>query len=49
MAACRGMVEQSGARIAGFAFLIELDFLGGRSRLAPHDICSLIHYGDERA
>ena len=38
------LVEAVGARVAGFAFLIELDFLGGRSRL-PEDahIISLIH------
>ncbi|MDZ4169447.1 MAG: adenine phosphoribosyltransferase [Coriobacteriia bacterium] len=38
------LVLETGARIAGFAFLIELDFLEGRSRL-PEDlpIVSLIH------
>lgn len=38
------LVTETGARVAGFAFLIELDFLDGRSRLpegAP--IVSLIH------
>lgn len=38
------LVEATGAKVAGFAFLIELDFLGGRAKLpqgAP--ITSLIH------
>jgi adenine phosphoribosyltransferase len=43
-AAKAALVAETGARVAGFAFLIELDFLGGRARLpegAP--ITSLIH------
>jgi len=38
------LVAQTGATVAGFAFLIELDFLNGRSKL-PQDsrIISLIH------
>ncbi len=38
------LVAETGAKVAGFAFLIELDFLDGRSRL-PEDahIISLIH------
>jgi len=38
------LVAATGAKVAGFAFLIELDFIGGRSKLpdgAP--IVSLIH------
>ena len=30
--------------MAGCAFVIELAFLGGRERLAPHDVHSLISY-----
>jgi adenine phosphoribosyltransferase len=47
MAACIKMVEQAGATVVGTAFLIELDFLNGRSRLEPHEVFSLIHYADE--
>jgi adenine phosphoribosyltransferase len=38
------LVGRSKGAVAGFAFLIELDFLNGRSRLAPHAIASLVHY-----
>ena len=43
-AAKAALVAETGARVAGFAFLIELDFLGGRAKL-PTDarIVSLIH------
>jgi adenine phosphoribosyltransferase len=37
------LVEKMGAKVAGFAFLIELDFLGGRSKLGEPKIISLIH------
>jgi adenine phosphoribosyltransferase len=47
MGACIKMVEQAGATVVGTAFLIELDFLNGRSRLEPHEVFSLIHYADE--
>jgi adenine phosphoribosyltransferase len=36
-----------GAEIAGCAFLIELSFLGGRARLYPYDVHSLIDFGAE--
>ena len=39
-----GLVEQAGAEVAGCAFVIELGFLGGRSRLAGHDVRSLVVY-----
>ena len=38
------LVAGLGAEIAGCAFLIELSFLGGRERLAPHDVYALIDY-----
>jgi adenine phosphoribosyltransferase len=41
------LVESAGAEVAGCAFVIELAFLGGRERLAPHDVCSLIVYEEE--
>jgi len=33
-----------GAHIAGFAFVVELDFLKGREKLAGYDVFSLLHY-----
>jgi adenine phosphoribosyltransferase len=33
-----------GAEIVGCAFLIELSFLGGRARLAPHPVHAVIEY-----
>jgi adenine phosphoribosyltransferase len=33
-----------GARIAGLAFVVELDFLKGRDKLAEYDVLSLLHY-----
>jgi adenine phosphoribosyltransferase len=41
------LVEQAGAHVAGCAFIIELAFLGGRERLAPHDVHSLVVYEEE--
>ncbi|HZE03697.1 MAG TPA: adenine phosphoribosyltransferase [Solirubrobacteraceae bacterium] len=38
------LVSDLGAEIIGCAFLVELQFLGGRGRLAPHDVYSLIVY-----
>jgi len=38
------LVGRSEGSVAGFAFLIELDFLKGRPRLDPHPVASLIHY-----
>jgi adenine phosphoribosyltransferase len=40
------LVADLGAEIIGCAFLVELTFLGGRRRLAPHRVHSLIEYGD---
>ena len=41
---CR-LIEKSGGEVAGCAFLVELTFLGGRERLKPADVFSLIQYG----
>jgi adenine phosphoribosyltransferase len=41
------LVEGAGARIAGFAFLVELAFLGGRERLAGYDVHALVSYDRE--
>jgi adenine phosphoribosyltransferase len=40
------LVENAGATVAGVAFLIELSYLDGRSRLAPYEVVSLITYDD---
>ena len=49
MEACVKMAEEAGASVVGCAFLIELTFIGGRSRLEPHDVCTLISYDSESA
>ena len=38
------LVEQLGGEVVGCNFLIELSFLGGRERLAPRDVHSLLTY-----
>ena len=38
------LVTQLGCSVAACAFLIELSFLGGRERLAPHRVEALISY-----
>jgi adenine phosphoribosyltransferase len=38
------LVEQLGARVAGFEFVVELAGLDGRSRIAPHEVNSLVVY-----
>lgn len=38
------LVEKLGGHIAGFGFVLELDFLDGRKRLPHYDIHSLLHY-----
>jgi adenine phosphoribosyltransferase len=45
--ALSALVEQLGGEVVGFVFLIELAFLGGRQRLAPHDVRALISYDAE--
>ena len=40
------LVADLGADVVGCAFLVELRPLGGRARLAPHEVFSLIEYGD---
>jgi adenine phosphoribosyltransferase len=39
------LVEGLGGVVVGCAFAIELSFLGGRERLAPHTVHALIDYG----
>ncbi len=38
------LAQSSGARVVGCGFLVELSFLGGRERLAPHPAHSLLRY-----
>jgi adenine phosphoribosyltransferase len=42
--AVAGLVQDLGGTLAGLSFVIELDFLNGREKLAGHDIFSLLHY-----
>ena len=42
--AIAGLVEQVGGTVVGVNFVIELSFLGGRSRLEKYDLYSLITY-----
>jgi len=38
------LVEQSGGKVAGLGFVIELTFLNGHQKLAGYDVFSLIRY-----
>jgi adenine phosphoribosyltransferase len=38
------LVEELGGVVAGVLFVIELDFLHGREKLAGYDVHSLVHY-----
>jgi adenine phosphoribosyltransferase len=40
------LVTGLGGKIVGCSFLIELEALGGRKRLAPHPVSSLIRFAD---
>jgi adenine phosphoribosyltransferase len=42
-ASCQ-LIRKAGGEVAGCAFLVELTFLGGREKLRPHDVFSLIRY-----
>lgn len=43
-AATARLVEHLGGQVLGFAFLVELGFLGGRARLGDADVFSLVQY-----
>jgi adenine phosphoribosyltransferase len=43
-AALCNLVSQLGGEVVGCGFLVELAFLGGRERLAPHEAHSLLVY-----
>jgi adenine phosphoribosyltransferase len=38
------LVERLGGEVVGINFIIELDFLHGREKIANYDVYSLIHY-----
>ncbi len=44
MRACRDLVQSTGAVVVATAFVIELSFLGGRDKLHPGEVFSLITY-----
>ena len=44
IAATVKLVESLGGEVVGLAFLIELDALHGRDRLAGYDILALMNY-----
>lgn len=44
IAAASKLIERTGGTVAELAFVIELTFLGGREKLAPYPIFSLIQY-----
>jgi adenine phosphoribosyltransferase len=41
------LVRSLGAEVVAVAFVIELDFLGGRKKLSDVEVCSLLHYSSE--
>jgi adenine phosphoribosyltransferase len=43
-AATADLVERIGGKVVGIACLIELGFLGGRSKLGDYDLFTLIEY-----
>ena len=40
------LVEKLGGTIAGYGFLVELDFLHGRDLIRNYDILSLVHFSE---
>jgi len=45
--AASNLVRGLGGIVAGYAFVVELAFLPGRARLAPHTVHSLVTYASE--
>jgi adenine phosphoribosyltransferase len=43
-AAAAKLVEKLGGKVVGLGFVIELDFLNGRTKLTGRDVYSLINY-----
>jgi adenine phosphoribosyltransferase len=44
MRACRDLIQSTGAEVVACAFVLELSFLGGRAKLEPGEVFSLITY-----
>ena len=42
--ACMKLVEAAGGTVVGAAFLVEIEPLGGRGRLSPHRVESVLRY-----
>jgi adenine phosphoribosyltransferase len=42
-AGCK-LIEKAGGKVAGCAFLVELEFLHGRDKLKPHPVFSLLQF-----
>jgi len=47
IAACASLVEKLGGEVAGAAFVIELSFLNGRSKLAGMPVFTIVDYESE--
>lgn len=43
-AAAVRLLDELGAKLVGISVLIELGFLSGRAKLAPHPVHSILHY-----
>ena len=43
-AAAAHLVEKAGGVVAGFTFVVELEFLNGREKIEGYDVFSLIQY-----
>ena len=44
MRACCDLVQSTGAELIACAFVLELSFLGGRAKLEPSEVFSLVTY-----
>jgi adenine phosphoribosyltransferase len=44
MVACNELIRQAGGEVVACAFLIELGFLGGRAKLEPVEVFSVLSY-----
>lgn len=47
IAATCELIEKSGGHVGGIGVIVELTFLQGRQRLAPHPVISLVQYDKE--
>ena len=44
LAAAAQLIQRAGAKVAGCTVLVELMFLKGREKLAPHEVFALVQY-----